>query len=151
MACRVSGVRAFRPSSVREHNRGKYSDRSTTVDVNNVLDANYISPDEILANVVNECGRTLLDGDISISGVTEELLATGNLTTVTKGSNVTVTISQRNANGTGPFQCDMDPTSNALGISGQTPLTASQDSSQFGAGDLTLTVTMPSNLTCIGG
>ncbi|KAJ9136879.1 Gas1-like protein [Pleurostoma richardsiae] len=120
------------------------------VDPNNDADANFISQAEIEANVVNECGRTLANGNIDIGENTEDALAAGNVTQVTKGSDVTVTISQRNANGTGPFSCDLDESSNADGNSGQTALTVTQDDSGSATGDLTLKVTMPSDLACIG-
>jgi hypothetical protein len=45
---------------------------------------------------------------------------------VTKGSTVTMTINTVNATGEGPFTCDLDPTSNALGTSGQTLLNVQQ-------------------------
>ncbi len=87
-------------------------------------------------------------GNIDIGEQTENALAAGAITKVTKGSSVAVTISQRNANGTGPFTCDTDQTSNA---GSTTPLTVTQAKAGSGTGDLTIKVAMPSNLACIGG
>ena len=51
-----------------------------------------ISPAEIAANIVNECGRTELDGNIDIGENTENALAAGAVTQVKAGSTVDVTI-----------------------------------------------------------
>lgn len=136
--------------------RGPSSWRSSmltpaTVDPTNQNDANFISNAEITANVVNECGRTLAAGNIDIGENTENALAAGNVTKVTKGSKVQITVDQRNANGTGPFTCDMDQTSNANGATGQTPLDTQQGTAKSATGQVTLTVTMPSDMACTGG
>lgn len=80
---------------------------------------------------------------------TEIALAAGAVTKVTKGSKVKVTIDQRNANGTGPFTCDMDFTSNAI-ATGQTPLTVDQGTAQSATGQVTLTVSTPKDMACKG-
>lgn len=80
---------------------------------------------------------------------TENALAAGNVTKVAKGSKVKITIDQRNANGTGPFTCDMDMTGNAI-ATGQTALTVDQGTSKSATGQITLTATMPSNMACTG-
>lgn len=121
------------------------------VDSTNQNDANFISDAEINANVVNECGRTLAAGNIDIGENTENALAVGNVTKVTKGSKVQITIDQRNANGTGPFTCDMDQTSNANGLTGQTALDTQQGTATSATGQVTLTVTMPADMACNGG
>lgn len=121
----------------------------SVVDSNNANDANFISDAEISANVVNECGRTLVGGNIDIGENTENALAAGNVTQVTKGSKVKITIDQRNANGTGPFTCDMDLTGNAI-ATGQTALQVAQGTSKSTTGQTTLTVTMPSDMACQG-
>ena len=100
------------------------------------------------ANVVNGCGRTLL-GNIDIGEQTENVLAAGNITQVKKGSSLAVTLSQRDANGTGPFNCDIDMTSNAAPT--LTPLKVSQGSATSGSGDVTIKVAMPTDLACVGG
>lgn len=80
---------------------------------------------------------------------TENALAAGNVTKVKTGSKVKITIDQRNANGTGPFTCDMDETGNGI-ATGQTVLAVTQGTSKSTTGQLTLTATMPSNMTCKG-
>jgi len=111
-------------------------------------DANVINPSEIAQNVVNECGRTLLAGNIDIGTVTEAQLLNKTVTSVTKGGNVDVTINQLDENGKGPYSCDMDLTSNADGTSGQTNLTVKETD----AGGVTkLSVTMPKDMACVGG
>ncbi|KAH8885494.1 hypothetical protein GQ53DRAFT_355714 [Thozetella sp. PMI_491] len=117
------------------------------VDPANAQDANFISQSEITGNVVNGCGRTFALGNIDIGEQTENQLIAGTVTQVSKGSDVTVTISQRNANGTGPFICDMDQSSNA---GENRPLSVTQGNAGTGTGDLTIKVAMPSDLACVG-
>lgn len=100
------------------------------MDPKNPADANFISAAEVTANVVNECGRTMAGGNIDIGENTENALAAKQVTQVTKGSTVTMTINAVNATGQGPFTCDLDPTSNALGTTGQTPLNVQQGNAQ---------------------
>jgi hypothetical protein len=111
-------------------------------------DANIINPAEIAQNVVNECGRTLLAGNIDIGTQTEGQLSNKTVTSVTKGGNVAVTINQLDANGAGPYSCDMDFTSNADGTSGQTNLTVKETDA---GGITTLSLTMPADMACVGG
>jgi len=110
-------------------------------------DANVINKTEITENVTNECGRTLLAGNIDIGQNTEDQIANKTVTSVTKAGTLTMTIDEIDANGAGPFTCDMDQTSNSLGA-GQTPLTVKQASK---SGISTLTITMPADMACIGG
>lgn len=121
------------------------------VDLTNTQDANIINKSEITNNVVNECGRTLLAGNIDIGQNTEDLLANKSVTAVTKGSNLAVTINQVNASGAGPYTCDLDVTSNAEASTGQIPLNVTEQDSQGGNGETTLAVTMPSDMACAGG
>ncbi|KUJ21439.1 uncharacterized protein LY89DRAFT_577416 [Mollisia scopiformis] len=111
-------------------------------------DANIINSQEIAENAVNECGRTLLAGNIDIGENTEDQLLNKTVTSVTKGSTVSVTLNQVNADGAGPYTCDLDPTGNADGTSGQLNLTMTEKDA--GDGTTTLTLTMPSDLACIG-
>jgi hypothetical protein len=113
-------------------------------------DANIINATELSANAVNECGRTLLAGNIDIGTNTETQLSNKTVTSVTKGGNVAVTIKQGDANGVGRYTCDLDPTSNADGVSGQLPLTGAETDGVAG-GDIKLSLTMPADLDCIGG
>ncbi|KAF4620194.1 hypothetical protein G7Y89_g14627 [Cudoniella acicularis] len=111
-------------------------------------DANIINQNEINTNVVNECGRTLLAGNIDIGENTETQLANKTVTSVTKGSKVAVTIKQVDENGAGPYMCDLDLTSNADGVSGQTNLTVAETDASNG--NISLSVIMPSDLACVG-
>jgi hypothetical protein len=110
-----------------------------------------------LANLVNECGRTELTGNIDVGENTENALAAGAVTQVQKGGELTVTIHQVNADGAGPFVCDLDVTSNSNGVSGQIPLEVqnnvpgSNGFSQAKAQDFNITVKMPADFTCTGG
>lgn len=120
-------------------------------------DATLIRDAEITANVVNECGRTEISGNIDVGENTENALAANQVTQVKSGSQLTVTIHQVNADGAGPFTCDMDPTGNSLGATGQTQLQVTNNVpgvngfSQAKTQDFNITVTMPTNLNCTGG
>ncbi|KAI8293943.1 hypothetical protein K4K59_005413 [Colletotrichum sp. SAR11_240] len=119
-------------------------------------DATLIRDAEIKANTVNECGRTEISGNIDVGENTENALAAGAVTQVKPGSKVTVTIHQVNADGAGPFACDLDPTGNSLGATGQTPLEVTNNVpgtngfSQAKAQQFNITVTMPNDLKCTG-
>lgn len=104
---------------------------------------------EITTNVVNECGRTLLGGNIDIGEKTEGQLLNKTVTQVTAGSDVTFTIAQLSSDGAGPYSCDLDQASNVQGATGQTPLTVKETDGTDGT--ITLTATLPSDLKCIGG
>lgn len=80
-------------------------------------DATIIRDAEITANIVNQCGRTELTGNIDVGENTENALAAGAVTEVKSGSEITVTIHQVNADGAGPYVCDLDETSNTGVIS----------------------------------
>lgn len=122
-----------------------------TVKQGDAKDANIIKQAEILTNIVNECGRTLLGGNIDIGEQTEIELAAGSVTQSTKGGKLTVTINQVNAQGSGPFECDLDLTGNANAAVGQTKLTVKQNKADFGNGVMNLEVDLPANMACIGG
>lgn len=120
-------------------------------------DATLIRDAEITANVANECGRTEISGNIDVGENTENALAAGAVTQVKAGTPLTVTIHQVNADGAGPYTCDMDPTGNTLGATGQTALAVTNNVpgangfSQAKTQDFNMTVTMPSTLNCTGG
>ncbi|CCF46235.1 GEgh16 protein [Colletotrichum higginsianum] len=120
-------------------------------------DATLIRDAEINANIVNECGRTEISGNIDIGENTENALAAGQVTKVKAGGQLTVTIHQVNADGAGPFACDLDQTSNALGGSGQVPLEVTNNVpgangfSQVKAQQFNVTVKLPADMKCTGG
>lgn len=130
--------------------KGSPASLALQVNTSDASDANIIKVSEVSANIVNECGRTLLAGNIDIGTNTETQLADKTVTSVTKGSKVDVTIKQVNADGAGPYTCDMDLTSNADGVSGQTNLTVTEKDSTGTNGNITLTVAMPADMVCIG-
>ena len=74
-------------------------------------DTTIIRDAEITANIVNECGRTELTGNIDVGENTENALAAGAVTQVKAGTVMAVTIHQVNADGAGPYVCDLDQTS----------------------------------------
>ncbi|ROW04722.1 hypothetical protein VMCG_04875 [Cytospora schulzeri] len=119
-------------------------------------DSTLIRDAEIESNIVNECGRTELSGNIDVGENTEDALAANSVTQVKAGSKLTVTIHQVNADGAGPFTCDMDPTGNTLGATGQTALEVTNNVpgtngfSQAKTQDFNITVTMPTDLNCTG-
>lgn len=110
-------------------------------------DANVMKVSEIESNVVNECGRTLLAGNIDIGANTEDQLANGTVTSVTKGGKLAVSIAKVNDDGAGPYTCDTDLTNNADGSSGQTNLTMQETDN---GNTINLDITMPDDLACIG-
>ncbi|KAK1634251.1 hypothetical protein BDP81DRAFT_324910 [Colletotrichum phormii] len=119
-------------------------------------DATIIRDKEINSNIVNECGRTEIAGNIDIGESTENALAANQVTQVKAGGEVTVTIHQVNADGAGPFSCDLDQTSNSLGGTGQIPLEVTNNVpgangfSQAKAQQFNVTVKMPADMKCNG-
>lgn len=139
-------------------------------------DATLIRDAEIISNVVNECGRTELSGNIDVGENTENALAAGAVTQVKAGTVMAITIHQVNADGAGPYVCDMDPTGtlppqtlqiaefsysyslgNSLGATGQINLTVTNNVpgangfSQAKTADFVMNVAMPADLACTGG
>ncbi|KAI9734295.1 MAG: hypothetical protein M1834_002399 [Cirrosporium novae-zelandiae] len=116
-------------------------------------DSTIIRDAEIKANVVNECGRTELAGNIDVGEQTENELAKNRVTSVTKGSTLAVTIHQVNADGAGPYECDVDETSNSgvlrnLTVSNNVPGT--NGLSQAKEKNFVINVALPEDLNCIG-
>ncbi|KAI8955048.1 hypothetical protein F4801DRAFT_417738 [Xylaria longipes] len=118
-------------------------------------DATIIRDAEIGANIVNECGRTELDGNIDIGENTENALAAGAVTQVKKGSTVDVTIHQVNADGAGPYTCDVIAQGNNgvitfPNVSVEDNVPGVNGFSQAKEEDFTIRVTMPDGLNCTG-
>ncbi|KGQ03421.1 hypothetical protein BBAD15_g11357 [Beauveria bassiana D1-5] len=118
-------------------------------------DTTIIRDAEIVANIANQCGRTELKGNIDVGENTENALAAGAVTQVKAGSEVTVTIHQVNADGAGPFFCDLDQTSNTgLGLQNLTVLDnvpGSNGLSQAKTQAFDIRVVMPDDLNLTGG
>ncbi|KAK4234009.1 hypothetical protein C8A03DRAFT_19017 [Achaetomium macrosporum] len=119
------------------------------------MDTTIIRDAEIAAGTVNSCGRTKLTGNIDVGEATENALAANGVTQVKSGTEIQVTIHQVNADGAGPYFCDLDETSNTgifshnLSVTNNIP--GANGLSQAKAQDFNITVTMPQNFTCIGG
>ncbi|KAK0669894.1 hypothetical protein QBC41DRAFT_364367 [Cercophora samala] len=119
------------------------------------MDTTIIRDAEIAAGTVNSCGRTKLNGNIDVGTVTENALAEGAVTAVRQGSSVDVTIHQVNADGAGPYTCDLDEGSNSgvmsheLVVSNNIP--GQNGLSQAAEQEFTITVTMPEDMKCVGG
>ncbi|TVY85494.1 hypothetical protein LSUE1_G000215 [Lachnellula suecica] len=118
-------------------------------------DTTLIRDAEIAANIVNECGRTELTGNIDVGANTEAAIAAGAVTTVQSGTQMTVTIHQVNADGAGPYSCDLDEGSNTGVLAQQLTVTNNVPGvnglSQATATDFNVTVAMPADFTCTGG
>ncbi|KAF2269393.1 hypothetical protein CC78DRAFT_508786 [Lojkania enalia] len=117
-------------------------------------DSTIIRNSEITQNIVNSCGRTEIAGNIDVGEQTENELALNRVTQVTMGGTIAVTIHQVNSDGTGPYECDLDETSNAainfipLQVANNVPGT--NGLSQAKEQDFTIQVEMPANFNCIG-
>jgi len=118
-------------------------------------DTTIIRDQEIATNVVNECGRTEIGGNIDVGTETENQLAAGQVTQVKKGTVMQVTIHQVNADGAGPYVCDLDQTSNSGVLSRNLTVTnnvpGSNGLSQASTEDFTMSVAMPDDVNCVGG
>ncbi|KKY25052.1 putative gas1-like protein [Phaeomoniella chlamydospora] len=118
-------------------------------------DTAIIRDAEITNNIVNECGRTELAGNIDVGENTENQLAANQVADVAAGDKVNVTIHQVNADGAGPYSCDLDETSNTgvfshtnLAITNNVPGT--NGLSQAKEQDFNMQVSLPSNMNCTG-
>jgi hypothetical protein len=135
-------------------------------------DSTIIRDSEITQNIVNSCGRTEIAGNIDVGEQTENELAANRVTQVSGGTVMTVTIhqvghpslqfhdlqkliiAQVNADGAGPYECDLDETSNAatkftkLKVANNVP--GANGLSQAKEQDFTISVAMPDNFNCIG-
>jgi hypothetical protein len=117
-------------------------------------DATLIREAEIAANIVNTCGRTELGGNIDVGENTENAIAAKKVTQVQRGTELTVTIHQVNADGAGPFVCDLDQTSNAGTFVNLTVLDnvpGVNGFSQVKTQAFDIKVQLPDDFTCIGG
>ncbi|KAK7753505.1 hypothetical protein SLS62_004580 [Diatrype stigma] len=118
-------------------------------------DTTIIRDAEIAANVVNECGRTELTGNIDIGENTENAIAAGKVTQVQAGTQMTVTIHQVNADGAGPYTCDLIEAGNngvvSQNLTVENNVPGVNGFSQAKTQDFDIKVTMPDNFNCVGG
>ncbi|KAK7998315.1 Mitochondrial fission 1 protein [Apiospora arundinis] len=118
------------------------------------LDTNIIRDAEIDGNLVNLCGRNQLIGNIDIAFHTEAAIAAGAVTQVKKGSQITIQMHQVNADGAGPYECDIDEGSNSslmvkkLTMINNVP--GVNGVSQAMVKDFNITAKMPDDFTCYG-
>ncbi|TLD28324.1 hypothetical protein PspLS_03591 [Pyricularia sp. CBS 133598] len=118
-------------------------------------DSTIIREAEIKSNVINSCGRTQLSGNIDVGEETENALAAKKVTSVKPGTVVSMTIHQVNADGAGPYICDLDETSNVglefknLSVTDNVP--GANGLSQVRAQQFVMKITMPQDLNCVGG
>ncbi|KXJ97325.1 hypothetical protein Micbo1qcDRAFT_156152 [Microdochium bolleyi] len=117
-------------------------------------DTTIIRDNEIKNNVVNECGRTELTGNIDIGENTENALAAKQVTQVKAGSKVSVTVHQVNADGAGPYTCDLIEAGNNGVISQNLTVLDNipgvNGFSQARTQQFNITVVMPQNFSCSG-
>jgi hypothetical protein len=118
-------------------------------------DSTIIRDAEIQANIVNQCGRTSIAGNIDVGESTEDALAAGAVTQVQSGTVLSVTIHQVNADGAGPYSCDLDETSNTGNISQVLTVTDNVPGvnglSQAKTQQFQIKVQMPQSFSCTGG
>ncbi|KAI0377601.1 hypothetical protein F5Y04DRAFT_263721 [Hypomontagnella monticulosa] len=117
-------------------------------------DTTIIRDAEISANVVNECGRTQLSGNIDIGENTENALAAGAVTQVKKGTQLKVTIHQVNADGAGPYACDLVEAGNngviTQNLTVENNVPGVNGFSQAKTEQFEILVNMPDNFACTG-
>ncbi|KAH9892167.1 hypothetical protein F4778DRAFT_327867 [Xylariomycetidae sp. FL2044] len=117
-------------------------------------DTTIIRDAEIADNIVNECGRTELSGNIDIGENTENALAAGAVTQVQSGTQMTVTIHQVNADGAGPYTCDLVEAGNngiiTQNLTVEDNVPGANGFSQAKEQAFDIKVTMPDDFTCTG-
>jgi len=117
-------------------------------------DTTIIRDAEIAANVVNECGRTELAGNIDIGENTENAIAAGAVTQVQSGTQMLVTIHQVNADGAGPYSCDLVEAGNngliTQNLTVEDNVPGVNGFSQAKTQDFVIKVNMPKTFACTG-
>ncbi|RDA94074.1 hypothetical protein CP533_5290 [Ophiocordyceps camponoti-saundersi (nom. inval.)] len=117
-------------------------------------DSTIIRPEEIAKNLVNPCGRTQMHGNIDVGQETEKAIQSNEVPRVRRGSKLQVTLHQVNADGAGPYKCDLDETSNGgvfthnLTVNNNVP--GQNGLSLVVAKNFTMEIQLPDNFTCIG-
>jgi len=119
------------------------------------LDSPILRQAEMDAGMVDQCGRTQLAGDIPIATTAKDMASMNAVTKVTKGGSLVMTIHQINADGAGPYQCDLDQTGNGTSFMGNLPVTnnipGANGLSQVSKTDFNITIAMPADMACNGG
>ncbi|KAI1371864.1 hypothetical protein F4677DRAFT_434362 [Hypoxylon crocopeplum] len=117
-------------------------------------DTTIIRDAEIAANVVNECGRTELSGNIDIGENTENALAAGAVTQVKSGTQLKVTVHQVNADGAGPYECSLVEAGNngiiTQNLTVENNVPGVNGFSQAKTQQFEILVNMPDTFACVG-
>ncbi|KAJ3124136.1 hypothetical protein HK098_001362 [Nowakowskiella sp. JEL0407] len=120
-------------------------------------DTSIIRAREVRSGRASPCGRTILNGSVNIQSETQKQMQAGGgfLPSLSANGEVQMTIHQINADGGGPYSCDVDPTGTGenfqamtvtqnvpgiLGNSLRTQLT-----------DHPVTAKIPTGMKCTGG
>ncbi|KAI6377882.1 hypothetical protein MCOR25_002398 [Pyricularia grisea] len=118
-------------------------------------DTTIIRDIEIQNGVCKSCGRTQLNGSIDITTETANALAENKVTSVKAGTVLSVTIHQVNADGAGPYVCDVDESSDTgktfKNVSVADNVPGANGLSQVRAQQFVMKLTMPDDLNCSGG
>ncbi|KAK8016941.1 gas1-like protein [Apiospora rasikravindrae] len=117
-------------------------------------DSTIIRDAEIKQNIVNECGRNEIIGNIDIGENTENAIAAGAVTEAGPGEKLTVTLHQVNADGAGPYACDLIEQGNTgiitQNLTVQNNVPGANGFSQEKFKDFEMTVIMPQKFDCTG-
>ncbi|RCI11829.1 hypothetical protein L249_7154 [Ophiocordyceps polyrhachis-furcata BCC 54312] len=118
-------------------------------------DTTIIRDAEIKQNIVNECGRTQLNGNIDVGENTEKAIAAKAVTQVQSGGQVQLTLHQVNADGAGPYVCDLDENSNSGTISPKNVTVLNNVPGDNGLSlaktqQFNMTIQLPADLQCTG-
>ncbi|KAK7913999.1 hypothetical protein PG985_011702 [Apiospora marii] len=117
-------------------------------------DSTIIRDAEIKDNIVNECGRNEIIGNIDIGENTENAIAANAVTEAGPGEKLTVTLHQVNADGAGPYACDLIEQGNTgiitQNLTVQNNVPGANGFSQEKFKDFEMTVIMPQKFDCTG-
>ncbi|ETS73202.1 hypothetical protein PFICI_15147 [Pestalotiopsis fici W106-1] len=114
------------------------------------LDATIIRDAEINANIVGVCGRTEQNANIDVAQREEDAISANAVTQIQAGTKVAVTLHQVNADGAGPFACDLVSADNgviASNLTVENNVPGANGFSQAKAVDFNMTVIMPDTIT----
>ncbi|KAI9146197.1 hypothetical protein BKA69DRAFT_2780 [Paraphysoderma sedebokerense] len=119
-------------------------------------DTSIIRNREIASGKTDACGRTIASGALNVKSEVSTMMADmGELPEIVPGKTTTLTIHQVNADGAGPYNCEIDPT--GTGNSFQSLKVTKNVPGIFGLSlrgsktDFPLTVQVPQNIACSGG
>ncbi|CAG8957102.1 hypothetical protein HYFRA_00009303 [Hymenoscyphus fraxineus] len=118
-------------------------------------DTTIIREAEITAKTVGFCGRTQLAGPLDTQKEVEEAVKADSITEVKGGTSLAIKIHQVNADGGGPYICDMNESADDNGqakelvVSNNVPGANGFSEAKFEA--FTINVAMPDNFKCTGG